>query len=109
MKEVANTSKDYKKNEICPETFQSLFLCSHLLTVLNRNPETDHRLSFLLQMSMIVIFMLCMNKGLMGKRLASICRVSAEDVLNGVSGIFLAHIPDFIKEMVWFKRLNQKI
>ena len=27
-----------------------------------------------------------------------------DDVPNGVSGIFLAHFPDFMKAMVWFKK-----
>ena len=92
MKEVANTSKDYKKNEKGPEAFQSLFLCSYLSTVLDRNPEADLRLSCLSQMSMIVMYVPCINKSPIGKRLASICSVSAEDVPSGVSGIFLAHL-----------------
>ena len=104
MKGVAKTSKDYKKDEKRPEVFQRLFLCSHLSTLLNRNLEADLQLSCLSQMSMIVIFVPCMNKSLIGKRLASLCSVSVDDVPNGVSGIFLAHLPDFLKEMVWFKR-----
>ena len=36
--------------------------------------------------------------------LASVCSVSAEDVPNGVSGSFLAHLPDFMKEIIWFKK-----
>ena len=62
MKEVGNTSKDYKKDEKGPEGFLSLFLCSHLSMVLDRNPEADLRLSCLLHVSMIVIFVPCMNK-----------------------------------------------
>ena len=64
--------------------------------VIDRNPEADLRLSCLLQMSMIVIFMPCMNKSI-GKMLASVCSVSAKDVPNDVSGIFLAHLTDFMK------------
>ena len=100
MKEVANTSKDYEKNEKGQEGFQSLFLCSHLSMVLDRNPEADLRLSCLLQISMIVMFVPCMNKSPTGKRLASICSVSVEDVSYGVSEIFLVHLPDFMKKMV---------
>ena len=100
MKEVANNSKDYKKAEKGPEGFQSLFLCSHLSMVLNKNPEADLRLSCLLQVSMIVIFVLCINKSPIGKRLTSICSVSIKDVPNGVSGIFLAYLPDFMKEII---------
>ena len=103
MKEVANTSKDCKKDEKYPEIFQSLFLCSHLSTVVYRNPEADLRLSCLLQISMIVIFVLCMKKSYR-KRLDSMCNDSVEDVPNDVSGIFLAHLPDFMKEMAWFKK-----
>ena len=39
-----------------------------------------------------------------GERLASVCSVSVNDVPNGVSGIFLAHFPDLMKGMVWFKK-----
>ena len=35
-----------------------------------------------------------MNKNPIGKRLSSICSISAEDVPNGISGIFL----------VWYKK-----
>ena len=76
--------------------------------VLDRNHEADPRLSCLLQMLMIVMFVPCMNKSPKGKRLASMCSVSAEDVLNGVSGIFLAHLPYFMKEMVWFKKSQKR-
>ena len=108
MKEVANISKDYKKKEKGLEIFQSLFLCFHLSMALGRNPEADIRLSCLLQMSIIVIFVPCMNKSPTGKRLANVCSVSAQDVPNGFSGIFLAHLPDFMKEMVWFEKTETK-
>ena len=104
MKGVANTSKDYKKEEKDPEGFQNIFFCSHLSTILDRNLVADPWLSCLSQVSMIVIFVPCMNESPIGKRLASICSVSAEDVPDGVSGTFLAHLPDFMKEMVWFKK-----
>ena len=55
-------------------------------------------------MSMIVIFVPYMEKSPIGKRQASVCSVSVEDVSNGDSGIFLAHLPDFMKELVWFKK-----
>ena len=32
------------------------------------------------------------------------CSVFVDDVPHGVSGIFLAHLPDFMKEMIWFKK-----
>ena len=53
---------------------------------------------------MTVIFVPCMNKSCIGKRLASICSVSVEDGPSGISGIFLAHLPDFTKVMIWFKK-----
>ena len=96
MNEVANTQKIIKRMK--KVTFQNLFLCSHLSTVLDRNPE----------MSMFVIFVPCMNKSPIGRRLASIYSVSAEDVPNGASGIFLANLSDFMKEMVWFKKTETK-
>ena len=72
--------------------------------ILDRNAEADLRLSCLLQISMIVTFVPCMNKSPIRKRLTGICIVSVEDVSNDVSGIFLVHLPDFMKEMVWFKK-----
>ena len=53
---------------------------------------------------MIVIFVPCINESLLGKRLASTYSVLVDDVPNGGSGIFLAHFPDFMKEMVWLKK-----
>ena len=53
---------------------------------------------------MIVIFVSCMNKSSIWNRLASICSVSVEDVFNSVSGIFLAYLPDLMREMVWFEK-----
>ena len=55
---------------------------------------------------MIVIFVQCINKSLFGERLASICSVSVNDVPNSVSEIYLAHFPDFMKEMEWFKKVK---
>ena len=72
--------------------------------VLDRNPEADIRLSCLLYMLMIVIFVPCMYKSPILKRLARICSVSVEDVPNCISVIFLAHLLHFMKEMVWFKK-----
>ena len=46
----------------------------------------------------------CINKSLQGKRLASACNALVDDVPNGVSGIFLAHFPDFMEEIKWFKK-----
>ena len=48
-------------------------------------------------------------KSPIGKRLASICTVSVEDVPNDVSGIFLAHLPGFMKEMVSFKKAKTEV
>ena len=53
---------------------------------------------------MIVIFVPCMNKSPIGKRLASVCSVSIDDVPSGISGILLAHLPDFLKEVVCFQK-----
>ena len=55
-------------------------------------------------MFMIVIFVPCMNESLLGQRLASVCSVSVDVVPNGVSGIFLAHFPDFMEEIEGFKK-----
>ena len=63
---------------------------------------------FLSQMSMIVIFFPKMNKSLFGKRLASVCSVPVDDVPDGVSGKFLTHFSDFMKEIEWLKKLKQK-
>ena len=49
-----------------------------------------------------------MNKIPIGKRLTSVCSVFAEDVPNGVSGVFLAHLLDFMKDMVWFKKAEME-
>ena len=38
------------------------------------------------------------------EKASQICSVSADDVPNVVSGIFDAHFPDFMKEVVWFKK-----
>ena len=45
MKEVANTSKEYEKDERGPEGFQSLLVYSNLSTILYRNLEADLGLS----------------------------------------------------------------
>ena len=45
-----------------------------------------------------------MNESLFGKRIASVSSVSFDYVPNGVPGIFVAHFPDLIKEMGWFKK-----
>ena len=84
------------------------FLCSHLSTILDRNHEADLWLSFLSQLSMIVMFMPCINKSLLGKRLANVCSISIDDIHNGVSGIFLALLADFMKKMKWFKKAETK-
>ena len=65
---------------------------------LYRNLEADLQMSCLSQMSMIVIFMPCINKSLLGKRLASIC------LMVFFFGIFLAHFQDFMNKMEWFKK-----
>ena len=101
---VSNNAKEFKSYEKPPEGFKSIFFCSHLSTILDRNLKADLQVSCLLQMSMMVIFVPCIHKSLLGKRLASICSVLVDDDPNGVSGIFLAHLPDFMKEMVWFKK-----
>ena len=44
-----------------------------------------------------------MNQSLVGKKLARVSSALIDDVPNGVSGIVLAHFPDFMKVMVWFK------
>ena len=44
--------------------------------------EADLQLSCLLKTLMIVIFVSCMNKSQFGKRLASVCHVSVDDVPN---------------------------
>ena len=54
-------------------------------------------------MLMIAIFVPTMNKSLFGKRLANASCVPVDKVPNGVSGNFLTHFPDFMKEMVWLK------
>ena len=57
-------------------------------------------------MSMIVIFVPCIKRSLLGKRLASTYSALVDDVPNGVSGNFLAHFPDLMKEMVWFEKVE---
>ena len=42
-------------------------------------------------------------------RLSNTCIVPVDYVSNGVSGIFLTHFPDFMKEMEWLKRLKHKM
>ena len=84
MKIVFNHAKEYKKDEKPQEGFQQLFLCSCLSTILDRNSEADFRLSCLSQMSMIAIIVPYMNKSPIGKRQASICSVSVNDVPNVV-------------------------
>ena len=86
----------------------SLFLLP-LITIWDRNLEHDLQLSCLPQMSTIVIFVPSMKSSLFVKTLASVSSVSVDDVPNGVSGIFLAHLPDFMKEMKWFKKQKWKI
>ena len=104
MKDVANFSKDFEMNHKRSKTFKNLFLCSHLSIILKRNPETDLRLSCFSQMLMIVIIVPYMNKSPLQKRPASVCSVSVDDVPNGGSVIFLAHLPHFMKEMIWFQK-----
>ena len=72
---IANTSKEYKNDEEPPERFQQFFLWSHLLTILDRILEAYIQLYCLLQISMVVIFVQCIHKGLLAKWLASACGV----------------------------------
>ena len=46
-----------------------------------------------------------MSKSLIGKRLCSLCSVSINDVPNGVSRIFLAHLPNSFRRWYGLKRL----
>ena len=62
---------------------------------MDRNLEADLWLSKLSQMSMVVIFVPCINKSLVGKRLASICSVLVDDAPNGVSGNFYSPFSRF--------------
>ena len=58
-----------------------LFVCSHLTTFLERNLKANLQLFWLLQMSMIMIFVTISQ---FGKRLANACTVPVHDVPNGV-------------------------
>ena len=60
-------------------------------------------------MSIIVTFVLSTNKTVFRKRLATVCSVPVDDVPEGVSGIFLTHFPDFMKNMELLKKMNQKM
>ena len=102
MRGVSNNAKQFESYKKPPEGLQSLFLCSHLSTI---EIEILKLTSVCpVQMSMFLIFLSFRNESLLGKRLASVCSVSVEDVPNGVSGLFLAHFPDFMKEMVQFTK-----
>ena len=79
MKRVSNNAKEFESSEKPPEGFQSIFLCSHLSTILDNNLEADLWLSCLSQISMVEIFVPCINKSLPGKRLASICSLLVDD------------------------------
>ena len=69
--------------------FQHLFVCSHLSPILDGYFDADLQLSCLSRISIIVIFVSSMNKSLFGKRLASVCSVSVDNVPNVVSGLIL--------------------
>ena len=90
MKAVSNHAKEYEKDEIPQEGFWQLFWCFRLSTILDRNPEADLRLSCLSLMSLIVIFVPCINKSPTGKGLASVCSVSFDDVSNCFLEFFLS-------------------
>ena len=77
--------------------------------ILNRNLEADLGLSCSSQMSIIVMFVSSMKSSLFGKRLASVCSVSVDDVPNCVSIIFLAQSQDFMMDVEQFKKQKQKI
>ena len=44
-----------------------------------------------------------------GKRLANACSVPIDDAPNGVSGKFLTHFLDFMKDVELLKWMKQKI
>ena len=62
MKSVFYHSKEYKKGNKTPEGFQQLIQCSHLSIIQDENLEADLQLSCISQMSMLVIFMPCIDK-----------------------------------------------
>ena len=86
LKEISKYEKDSESSENSLDQFQHHFACSHLSTILNGILEADHLLSCLSQTTMIVTFVWSMNKILFGKRLASVCSVSVDDVPDVVSG-----------------------
>ena len=45
----------------------------------------------------------------LGKSLASVCSVSVDDVPDGLSGIFLAHFPDFRRFNKGHRECAQKL
>ena len=104
LREVSKHTKDLESSENLLDGLQYLFVSSHFSMILDRNLEAELQLSYLTQMSMIKIFVLSMNKSQFVKRLANVCSVPVDDVLDGVSGIFLAYFPDFMKEMDWLKK-----
>ena len=55
-------------------------------------------------MSMIVVFVPCINKSLLEKRMASVCSDLVDDVSNVISRIFVAHFPDFMKKIIWSEK-----
>ena len=88
MRRLSNYAKELKSSEKSPKLFHNILLCIHLPTILDQNLEADLWLSCLLQLSIIVLVVPCINKSLLGKRLASTCSVSIGDVPNSVS-VFL--------------------
>ena len=88
MSQFTKKAENSESSENNPDQFQQHFACSYFSSIFDRNFETEHQLSCLSQMSMIVIFVPSMNKCLFGKRLAETCSVLVDDVPYGVLRIF---------------------
>ena len=71
----------------------------------DRSLEADLYLSCLSQISMTVIFAPYINKSLFGKSIKTASSFPVDDVPYGISGLFLIHFPDAMKETGWLNKL----
>ena len=87
LKQFSESTEDDGNSEKYANKLHFCFACFYLSIFFERTFEADLSLSYLSQMSKIVIFVPNMNEILFGKRLTNGCGVSFDNVPDDISGI----------------------
>ena len=92
------------------QKIQKVLKVDHIYTNINLFAPISQAVPFIINVNDCGLCAKHEHKSIWEKtRLSNTCIVPVDYVSNGVSGIFLTHFPDFMKEMEWLKRLKHKM